>query len=548
MGFSRAEHLERLGREEFDLLVIGGGITGAGIARDAAMRGLKTALVEARDFASGTSSKSSKLLHGGIRYLEQFQLALVFEASRERRLHSQKLAPHLSRPVPFLIPVYPWSPHGLPAMATGVYLYDALALFRNHGTRILRREQALKEEPNLEQNGLKGGVVYHDVVMDDSRIAVENIRSAVFHGTALANFLAVRGFEKDSAGKIVGAWVRDTVPERSQDFLIKARVTVNATGPWCDYLRRLDLPDSVNVLRPTKGVHLILPNEVLGKTHAFVLTAKSDNRVFFSIPWFDRTLVGTTDTDYDPARDGEAHEIRALPNEVDYLMEGVKRTFPNASATAQDIQSTFAGLRPLVADSPGAGPSQVSREHRIWREESGLFCIAGGKYTTYRTMAQEMVDEVVEALQEEYSDLLGKGVNACLTQSEPLVFPFSQKERDRYNRALLDYTRELGEDVVAHLQAQYGPRWQCVAELALEQADLKARVIEGEPNILAEARYAREEEMAVYCDDYLRRRSRLMLRSSLGKQVERIQALEKFFEPGDTPLSEEKIRRWQGLF
>jgi glycerol-3-phosphate dehydrogenase len=315
--FSRQHALDRLGSQVFDIAIIGGGITGAGIARDAAMRGLRVALVEAQDFTSGTSSKSSKMLHGGIRYLEQFHLGLVFEASKERRLHAEKLSPHLAKSEPFMIPVYPWSPHGRMAVSFGVFLYDALALFRNNGTRFLSRNTSLQEEPNLESAGLKGSVVFHDVVMDDSRMTIENMRSAAFHGAVAANYVGLRGFAKDSSGKIVGVWVKDSLNQESHDFLIKAKLVVNATGPWSDYIRRLDNPEAIPMLRPTKGVHLVLPAHCLGKQHAFVLTAKKDNRVFFSIPWHDRTLVGTTDTDYKPAVDGELNDIHANANDGD---------------------------------------------------------------------------------------------------------------------------------------------------------------------------------------------------------------------------------------
>ena len=274
-AFSRAEHLSRLQEKEFDLLVIGGGIIGAGIARDAAMRGLSVALVEARDYCSGTSSKSSKMLHGGIRYLEQFEFSLVFEASRERRLHSDLLSPHLAQPVPFLIPVYPWSPHGMMAVTAGVFLYDTLAMFRNHGTRVLSREKTMREENRLETKGLRGGVVFHDVVMDDARLGLENVRSAAHHGAVTVNYTHVRGFDKDGTGRIRGVWAKDATAPEKPDFLVRAKAFANASGPWCDYIRRLANPEAEPQLRPTKGTHLVLPNDRLGKSHAFVLTAKA---------------------------------------------------------------------------------------------------------------------------------------------------------------------------------------------------------------------------------------------------------------------------------
>lgn len=541
----RKTHMERLKTQEFDLLVIGGGITGAGIARDAAMRGLKVACIEARDFSSGTSSKSSKLLHGGIRYLEQFHLSLVFEASHERRLHSDYLSPHLAHPVPFMIPVYPWSPHGMFAMACGVYLYDALAMFRNHGTRVLGREKTLLEEPRLESKGLKGSAVYHDVVMDDSRLVIENVRSAALHGATIANYVAMRGFDKDGAGKLRGVWVKDMAhPNAGDDFRVRAKCYVNATGPWCDYIRRLDNPEAKPRLRPTKGIHLLLPPERLGKSHAFVLTANKDNRVFFSIPWFGRTLVGTTDTDYKPGVDGPLENLRAFKNEVDYLMESVKRTFPGAEVSDRDICSTFAGLRPLVS-ADADNPSAVSREHLIWQEQSGLFNIGGGKYTTYRTMAQEMVDHVVKWLKSEFTSFGGKKYD-CRSGTEPLVTAPDARERSAMKSALDEYAGALGLDVLAHLQGFYGARWQLVADLAMSRPELRERVVPTEPNIRAEVTYSREFEMAVHTEDFFRRRTQLALKAPLVQELGRVQSVAaEFGESGVITAS--TVAEWQGL-
>jgi glycerol-3-phosphate dehydrogenase len=546
--FSRARSLVQLSEREYDIAIIGGGITGAGIARDAAMRGLSVALVDAKDFSSGTSSRSSKMLHGGIRYLEQFHLGLVFEASQERRLHSEKLCPHLAEPVPYMIPIYPWSPHGRMAVSIGVLLYDALALFRNHGTRFLSRQQSVLEEPNLEVNGLKGSVVFHDVVMDDARITIENLRSAAFHGAVVANYVVVRGFEKNSSGKICGFWAKDDSLDDGADFLVKAKLVVNATGPWSDYIRKLDKPEAQTRLRPTKGVHLILPPERLGKKHAFVLTAKKDDRVFFSVPWFGRTLVGTTDTDYKPEADGDLHAIHATQNEIDYLMEGVKRTFPGADVTQKDILSTFAGVRPLVADPTSANPSAISREHLIWEEASGLLCIAGGKYTTYRTMAQQLVDRAVRILRGNFNSFGTAKLQRCVTGNEVLVLPHSTKEKERYIHLLESFQRELGSDVINHLQLRYGARWQNVAELALDRSELRGKVIAGESEILAEAVYARDFEMAVEFEDYLRRRTQMALRSPLVKNQSGVDKAYKIFRANQSvSFPKQMLEKIQGV-
>lgn len=534
--FFREQNFQRLEKEEFDLVVVGGGITGAGIARDAAMRGLKVALLEFQDFCSGTSSKSSKMLHGGIRYLEQLHFALVFEASKERRLHSDLLSPHLAQPVPFMIPVYPWSPHGRAAISFGVFLYDMLALFRNHGSRYLSRSTTLAEEDRIEPKGLKGGVVYHDVVMDDVRIGLENVRSAAHHGAVTVNYAQVVSFEKNAEGKVCAAWVKDTRHPAKAEIQVKGKYFVNASGPWSDKIRKMLDPNASTMLRPTKGTHIILPAGVLSRKHGFVLTAKSDDRVFFSIPWFDRTLVGTTDTDYKPEVDGPLEDIRPTQNDVDYLMESVKRTFPEAKVGAADVQSAFAGLRPLVSEAKASNPSAVSREHKIWRDPSGLFTIAGGKYTTYRTMAQQLVDLVMREMGKDF----GTEFRSETTGGEALVLDSKQAVG-----ALKDYASVLGLPTVAHLQLRYGARWQRVADLAVDRSELREKIVPGEEDIFAEALYAKESEMAVELEDFFRRRTMLALKGNLRANLGAVEKVGKVF--GKTDFSPQDVARWQGL-
>lgn len=556
--FSREQNIYRLREETFDLLVIGGGITGVGVARDAAMRGLSVAMVESKDFASGTSSKSSKLMHGGIRYLEQFAFGLVAEASRERRMHEYLLSPHLTDPVPFMIPVYNWSPHSLPAVWSGVALYNMLALFRNHGTRYLTRDAALKAAPQLNMDGLRGGAQYYDVTMDDARLCLENARSANDYGGVCVNYISVRGFEKNSSGQITGVWVRDNSPlsetlantnlGKTSDFIVRAKTVVNATGPWSDYIRRLDDVNSEPVLRPTKGVHIIVDNEALGTDRAFVLTAKQDNRVFFSIPWYGRTIIGTTDTDYDPAVDGSLNDIHATQNEIDYLLEGVKRTFPSSTVTEDSIISSYAGLRPLVrAGGAGKSESDVSREHAIFASESGMFTIVGGKYTTYRAMAEAMVNRVVRYLNKHDTSFSHKRIEGCRTHREPII-PVKGNVYDYQDRSE-SMAKEMGEELAIHLMSRYGPLWLDVAEMALTYSDTRKKIFEDDPTIFAEALYARENEMAMSLEDFFRRRTTIALTKNLANRLNAVAQAADILLGKDLeqqPTVNDCLR-WQGL-
>jgi glycerol-3-phosphate dehydrogenase len=297
------------------------------------------------------------------------------------------------------------------------------------------------------------------------------------------------------------------------------------------------------MLRPTKGTHIVLPNDRLGKKHAFVLTAKTDDRVFFSIPWFDRTLVGTTDTDYDPAIDGALEDIHSTQNDIDYLLESVKRTFPGSTVGPSDIQSSFAGLRPLVSEGDASNPSGVSREHKIWQEPSGLFSIAGGKYTTYRVMAQQMVDRVVKFLVQE--NLISDLSRRCVTHLEAIVMPPEVTEVKNFVRIMDEYSSVLDGQAIQHLQQRYGARWQRVADLAVQNPELRERVVSSEPDILAEVVYSRDFEMAVTFEDFLRRRTMLALKAPLAAQFERLQKAAKLF--GGPAITATQVAHWQGL-
>jgi glycerol-3-phosphate dehydrogenase len=376
----RERALARLRKETFDVLVIGGGITGCGIALDAASRGLRTALVERRDFASGTSSRSSKLIHGGLRYLKQMQFKVTIEASREKAL-LKRLAPHLVEDLPFLLPH--WTRHARPVLASGLWIYDAAAGFpKGLVHRHLGAVEALRELPTLRPEGLRGAFVYYDARADDCRLVLHVAKKAADLGAVLANHVEATGFLK-SGGRISGV--------RTPDIEIAARRVVNATGVWCDGLRAADDPAARPALRPAKGVHLVVPAARLGLRSAAMLPSPVDGRIFFLIPWEKLALVGTTDTDYD----GSLDAARAEPADVDYLLRRVNDVLPQVGLSRKDIVSTFAGLRPLLVGGPGS-PSKASREHHLFESPSGLLTITGGKLTTYRRMAKEVVDRLTK--------------------------------------------------------------------------------------------------------------------------------------------------------
>jgi len=361
---ARADHWDALRREEFDLLVVGGGITGAAAARDAAGRGLDVALVEAGDFATGTSSRSSRLVHGGLRYLETYDFALVFEASAERR-RLLELAPHVVHPLPFLFPVYRGGPTPWLMLQAGMWLYDALSLFRNiHRHRTLSTGDVAREEPKLRRDGLSGAAKYYDAAVDDARLTLANARGAHEAGAAVVSHAEVVAFLNDGKG-VRGARVRDRIT--GDEVEVRARVTLNATGPWSDTVRRLADPAAKPRLRPTKGVHILVDRERIGNRNAITFQSPIDGRVMFVLPWGDFTYVGTTDTDYA----GDPADVRADAADVEYLVTSANSVFPSAKLTAADVVSTWAGIRPLLAPrAAGAKESATSREHEIWCDRS----------------------------------------------------------------------------------------------------------------------------------------------------------------------------------
>ncbi len=378
-----------------DVVIVGGGITGAGAARDAVMRGLKVAIVEQGDWASGTSSKSSKLVHGGLRYLENMQFGLVMEGTRERYRQS-KLNPHLVTPLPFLMPVYKDGRHSLFKINLGLWLYDLLSLFRT--PRMHRRLNANKtrtQVPELRDTRLSGSVLYYDCATDDARLVLANVLDARRHGAFAFARAAYRGpttAPRDGHERVTGARVFDHLTQR--EVVIPCRHIVHATGPWTDQTGAM-LGEAAR-LRPTKGVHIVVARERLPIDVAVAMSSIDDGRVVFAIPFGNTAYIGTTDTDYD----GEPDAAMATAEDVRYLLATANHFFPQQALVPDDVTSTWAGLRPLIR-TDAATAYKTSREHEVYRDPRGLTTIAGGKLTTYRAMAEELVDDVLADLKAE---------------------------------------------------------------------------------------------------------------------------------------------------
>lgn len=505
---TRDERVDELTGSQFDVLVIGGGITGAGIARDAAMRGLRTVLVEKGDLAAGTSSASSKLVHGGLRYLEQGQFGLVFESVSERH-RLRQLAPHLVRPIPFVFPIHHKKPRPLWQVSTGLWIYDTLALFRSyklHTTYGAKKTAAL--EPGMTTEGLSGSVLYYDCMTDDARLTLETARGAHEAGATVLTWCKVVGF-RTHRSQVCGV---EAVDLRTGDVHgIDARIVVNATGPWTD--RTLGLRgDRRRILRPTKGVHLILERQRLPVNHAVCLVSPGDHRVVFAIPWGSRVVLGTTDSDFR----GDFDHVHCSAADVDYLLALANRYYPDAHLVRTDVLGTYAGLRPLVGPvEDGVGASQISREHTIQVDADGLITVAGGKLTTYRRMAAEVVAVIARRLKEE-----GFHVGGCPTGSVLLPggagIAYRGSELITLGPGGLEAERELetilGRDAVEHLQETYGGTWLTVAHQAVEDRALATPIVEGLPYLWAEVDHAVQTELAMTLRDVLRRRTQLEIR------------------------------------
>ncbi|MBX3039802.1 MAG: glycerol-3-phosphate dehydrogenase/oxidase [Bdellovibrionaceae bacterium] len=385
----RRRNLERLQREKFDLLIIGGGITGAGAARDAAARGMKVALIEGRDFAFGTSSRSSKLIHGGIRYLENLEFKLVFEALNERTKLFE-MCPHLVHHLRFMIPLYQDSRVGMFKMGMGMWLYDALSLFQAPEIHErLNDRETLERMSSLRPQDLRGSYIYSDGYMDDDRLVHETLRSATELGAVIVNDVLATGAVMGASGRIEETVVKDR--RSGQEWRISARHIISSVGPWTDELGEDLFKDWKRILRPTKGIHLTLPKDRLPLSSAVVMAAEKSSRIVFGIPRHDMIIIGTTDTDYQ----GHPEDVIATREDVDYLLNVTDHYFPGARIREEDVIASYAGVRPLVNDGSQT-EGKTSREHTIFNDPRGVTFVAGGKYTTYRLMAHQVVEKSLE--------------------------------------------------------------------------------------------------------------------------------------------------------
>jgi glycerol-3-phosphate dehydrogenase len=477
----------------YDLLILGGGITGAGVALDATLRGFRVALIDKNDFASGTSSVSSKLVHGGLRYLEHGHFRLVYEALHERRLLLNN-APHLVHPLRFIIPFYsgarvrPWK------WRAGLTLYDLLAGASNLcRSRPLDVRDLLEEFPGLRSKGLKGGAAYYDAQMDDARLCLAVIQTAIDRGACAVNYLEAVAFE--CRGALIDR-VRALDHVGGQEIRIAARQVLNATGPWVDAVSRRTGDNSGPRLEPTKGVHLVAPGR--GLTAAFLLLHPVDGRVLFVIPWMGKTLLGTTDTHEQSGPD----DLSVTDEEVAYLLDAHNHYF-DPPLLKRDVLGAFVGLRPLLR-SRSREPSAVPREFRLFSSPSGLLSVAGGKYTTYRHMAEVITDAI--------SSRFG-GRRLCRTRHFRLCgAPASAWEHfEPAECAQLGEKFGLAQDAAQHLVHRYGTHAAEAAAYAAVNQGGAEPIVPGEPDLWAEFGYQRDHEMALYPADHLLRRTRLGL-------------------------------------
>jgi glycerol-3-phosphate dehydrogenase len=492
-GLQRPNLLKLLQTEHYDLLVIGGGITGAGIALDAASRGMKTALIEKDDFASGTSSKSTKLIHGGLRYLKQFEIGLVREVGRERAT-VHRLAPHLAKPEKMLLPLVEGGTYGKLATSFGLKVYDFLAnVGGDDRRRMLSRRATLQQEPLLRKEGLLGGGLYAEYRTDDARLTIEIIKTAAKYGANSINYLKAEEFIYEN-GQIKGIEARDQL--NGESVTIHSAFVVSAAGPWVDELRSVNHSLKGKHLFHSKGVHIVVPHDRLPLRQAVYFDVP-DGRMLFAIPRHQVTYIGTTDTEYK----GDLDRVLAEQEDVDYLLKGANSMFPEAKLTTADVESTWAGLRPLINEE-GKSPSEMSRKDEIFESDSGLVSIAGGKLTGYRKMAERVVDVIAKKFQSTHQ----RRFPACTTRQITLHggdFGSYQAVLDLENR-LAQKAKKLNipESYATYLVSNYGVKSEKILEQSADYEGSAAIRI-----ALAELHYCIHHELTFTLLDFFNRRT-----------------------------------------
>lgn len=502
-AFDRSDALRRLADTDFDVLVIGGGVTGTGCALDAAARGLRTALVERDDFASGTSSKSSKMVHGGLRYLQQGDVRLVYEALRERR-RLMRNAPHLVKVLPFLLPVFTGKDGMVPAklaraMGSAMWTYDLTG-----GARIgkfhkrLSVDEVLAHVPTFKRERLAPSYLYYDARADDARLTLTLARTAAIdHGAVVANRTEVVAVRKDAQGRAAGA----VVEADGQRIEITASAVINACGVWSDDVRALDEGTHPHSMRPAKGIHITIPWKLVQNDIAAVMPVPRDKRSIFVVPWGDLTYAGTTDTDYD----GPIDDPQCTPEDIEYVLKTLNYSL-TTTITVDDIVGTWAGLRPLVKDATSERTADLSRRHRVAESSSGVVTIAGGKLTTYREMAEDTVDHVVDHL----LDVSVLGRIAKRSKTRRLKLRGAEGYADLTDRAS-SISRTVDAATVDHLANRFGAEARTVIAMTERDPSLAEPLVPGLPYLRAEALYAVRYEMARTLDDVLSRRTRARL-------------------------------------
>lgn len=461
--------------EEWDIIVIGGGASGLGTALDAASRGFKTLLLEQNDFAKGTSSRSTKLVHGGVRYLQQGDISLVLEALRERGLMLQN-APHLVRNQSFIIPNYEW--WGGPFYAIGLKMYDMMAGKLGLGpSKSLTPEETIKSIPTLVNNGLKGGVVYQDGQFDDARMAISLALTCADYGGTVLNYMEVTGLLKNDEDIIEGVEVRDL--ENNENYRLKAKAVINATGVWADRVMQMDKPDTKDMIRPSQGVHLVLDKSFLQSKDAIMIPHTSDGRVLFAVPWYNRVIVGTTDTLVKDA----SLEPRALKEEIEFILN-TAGIYLTKVPTRKDVKSIFAGLRPLAAsEGDEKSTKEISRHHKVLISISGLITITGGKWTTYRKMGEDAVDKAL------------------------LIAGLPERKSITENLMIHSYSQTVSLD---DPNSVYGSDLNAIEAIALENKKYAGLLSDELQISKVQLIWAVREEMARNVEDFLARRTRVL--------------------------------------